>query len=809
MDIASTMQLKCARILAVAVVSALLSVLLAGFAQPASAQEAGSTPESAIPVELKTNVFASPELQTNVWYEISIIEGDGAANGLISLAAGDWSIEMVGQERQGLVQLDLEPWPARDSQHHGCFVQMTDGDRDVHDCNNAFGGVTGPGGFMFSASTWSDSGATIKFQILGEAGPSLGLGNVPSSDVVTPSEDVQPQAGVLVILDASGSMLRASGTSDRITEAKAAAQALFDQIQPTDRVGLRVYGHRVPSADKANACVDSELVVPVTAGSVATMRAVVDGVVALGETPIGYSLEQVRGDLGELGGRVVLVSDGIDECFPDLGPDPCDVAVALIADGFEIVIDTIGFAAGDEAGNQLQCIADATGGTYRSASDGAALRSALGELGEAAALEVRGFDVTGGEIASSGDPRGAQRILSGTTYRAIASPEQNSMFFRMQVPENAASVEVFVQVEAAPSDTNASGNVKPSVLAGRSDDICRDAIGVSTVRSSALWKATSSMTCEMPTYAAGWGGLDLLRFGLDWPDNQVTPAVPIEFRYVVRDLDGNVLPSSPTTSPMVDALYDGENPTTGFASRAGTGHWRSANGTASDRIAVNAGDVVFVSAIGSNESSGTIDLDTEDPAGFTGDCSQNGFMSFASYRGPRFESIQCTVEETGDFIATATGGQFDFGLVVLPSGLSQDALAAGESDSSDDTAEADGAIEDDNATGSDSAEATGSSDSTEAPTVEAPETDGGSSSAEPTEPESGKQAPADQGEEILETVQSVDPAQPVGDGEVAGGAELRLEADGNSTSGLVLGGLLVAGALGLGGVGVMVARKPS
>src|SRR5690606_40031567 len=101
----------------------------------------------------------------------------------------------------------------------------------------------------------------------------------------------------------------------------------------------------------------------------------VDGLQASGFTPIGRSLQAAVDDLPPEGRRtVVLVSDGIDTCAP---PRACDVARQIVADGVELRVEAVGFQVDAAAAEELRCIAEATGGTYRPADDAADLAREL------------------------------------------------------------------------------------------------------------------------------------------------------------------------------------------------------------------------------------------------------------------------------------------------------------------------------------------------------------------------------------------------------------------------------------------------
>jgi Ca-activated chloride channel family protein len=159
---------------------------------------------------------------------------------------------------------------------------------------------------------------------------------------------------VLLVLDASGSMKGDDGTgTTKIDAARAAVRDVIEAAPADTPLGLRVFGYRVPSSDKAAACKDTELVTSVGVDNRDDMASFVDGVEAVGETPIGLSLEEASDDLGESGGSVVLVSDGADECYPDLGPAPCDVAQAIADDGIDLQVHAIGFQTDNAASEQL------------------------------------------------------------------------------------------------------------------------------------------------------------------------------------------------------------------------------------------------------------------------------------------------------------------------------------------------------------------------------------------------------------------------------------------------------------------------
>jgi hypothetical protein len=198
--------------------------------------------------------------------------------------------------------------------------------------------------------------------------------------VVESSAQESDEGGVLLILDASGSMNRVDDNGVVLIDgAKQALTRLIDGLPDGSQVGLMVYGHRVPNDDKVNGCQDVELVVPVGPLDRDGMSQAIEGVTARGFTPIGRSLEEAAAALPHGRGTIILVSDGEDTCAP---PDPCEVAAALLDRGIDVRVHTVGFfLEGNQAArNQLQCIAEATDGTYREVDAIEELATELGVL---------------------------------------------------------------------------------------------------------------------------------------------------------------------------------------------------------------------------------------------------------------------------------------------------------------------------------------------------------------------------------------------------------------------------------------------
>jgi methionine-rich copper-binding protein CopC len=185
---------------------------------------------------------------------------------------------------------------------------------------------------------------------------------------------------VVIVMDSSGSMRQpvASGQL-RVDVAKESIAALAAELPADINVSLWAYGHRLPQDDVAASCQDIEAIIPLGPPDAGTIAQTVYGLDAIGYTPIAATLTQVAATLSpEDQNIIVLMSDGEESC----GGDPCAVAAALAGQGIDLRVNTIGFAADAITRQQLQCIADVTGGTYFDAADGDALLNSLREASE-------------------------------------------------------------------------------------------------------------------------------------------------------------------------------------------------------------------------------------------------------------------------------------------------------------------------------------------------------------------------------------------------------------------------------------------
>lgn len=143
-------------------------------------------------------------------------------------------------------------------------------------------------------------------------------------------------------------------------------------------MGLTAYGHR-----RKGDCSDIETIIQPGANTRAAIAAAVNGITPKGKTPLSAAVIQAAEALkySEEAATVILVSDGKETCQLD----PCEVGRQLEATGVDFTAHVIGFDVDNPADRaQLQCLAENTGGTFRTASNADELADALEEMASVA-----------------------------------------------------------------------------------------------------------------------------------------------------------------------------------------------------------------------------------------------------------------------------------------------------------------------------------------------------------------------------------------------------------------------------------------
>ena len=212
-----------------------------------------------------------------------------------------------------------------------------------------------------------------------------------------------------LILDASGSMWGTVGGRPKIEIAKETMRQVIEKLPDDVHAALRVYGHRVASG-KPGACQDSELVFPPAKIDKRRFIERINGLKALGTTPIAYSLSQVATDIGGTPGEkmVILVTDGKEEC----GGSPSRAVSGLIEKGLKVQVNIVGFALGEEAAkNEMRRVAELAGGRFFDAGNAGALRDSIEQ---ALAVPYDVFNSAGRKVAGGLVGKGAVSVPEGT-----------------------------------------------------------------------------------------------------------------------------------------------------------------------------------------------------------------------------------------------------------------------------------------------------------------------------------------------------------------------------------------------------------
>lgn len=181
--------------------------------------------------------------------------------------------------------------------------------------------------------------------------------------------------GILILLDTSGSMADTDvkGTV-KIEGAKSGVISLIDALPARTPVGLLTFPG---SGDDCAAPITQQEIAPLNTTDFARNVAALPN--PTGGTPTALALTTAVDRLKSWGitqATIVLVSDGEANC----GADPCDVAKQVVAQGYQLTVNTVGFDISSSGQSELQCIADATQGAYASVEDSAQLGKALAAL---------------------------------------------------------------------------------------------------------------------------------------------------------------------------------------------------------------------------------------------------------------------------------------------------------------------------------------------------------------------------------------------------------------------------------------------
>ena len=187
----------------------------------------------------------------------------------------------------------------------------------------------------------------------------------------------QERANTILVLDGSGSMWGQIEGINKIVIAREVVAEILADFPADQNLGLTVYGQRTRGD-----CTDIETVVPPGIDNRQTILDAVNAINPRGKTPMTDAVIAAAEALRytEEAATVILVSDGIETCNPDV----CAAAQTLEQAGIDFTAHVIGFDVTEAAAlAQMQCIAEETGGQFLTASNADELSQALTQIATA------------------------------------------------------------------------------------------------------------------------------------------------------------------------------------------------------------------------------------------------------------------------------------------------------------------------------------------------------------------------------------------------------------------------------------------
>ncbi|MGI2329032.1 vWA domain-containing protein [Planococcus sp. YIM B11945] len=192
-------------------------------------------------------------------------------------------------------------------------------------------------------------------------------------DSSTPEDEIdipeQETVNVAILLDASGSMAAEVSGGQKMKLAKQAIHNYAADLPKGSNIMLRVYGHEGTGsdADKEMSCRSNEVVYELGDFNEQAFAESLDQFDPAGWTPLAGAIEAAEKDLQDQKGEnvrnvVYVVSDGIETC----GGDPAAAAASLNESDIQAEVNIIGFDVDNEGQKQLEAVAKAGKGQYKS-----------------------------------------------------------------------------------------------------------------------------------------------------------------------------------------------------------------------------------------------------------------------------------------------------------------------------------------------------------------------------------------------------------------------------------------------------------
>ncbi|MEZ5371163.1 MAG: VWA domain-containing protein [Microthrixaceae bacterium] len=395
----------------------------------------------------------------------------------------------------------------------------------IYSCSLTFYPAFAPGSVDCDAIGTPTSGGSTGS---GGGGVDPGEGSEAGGDALTS----------IIVLDTSSSMSESDNEGKlRIEGAREAVADYLREVPNNARVGLRSY-------PEDSDCGSGTLLIPPQRVDRSAINSTVAQLEPDGNTPTHIALQAGLDDLPDSGFRtLILVSDGEANCGGE-GGVACDVARDVAASGVELTVNTVGFQISSEGQQELECISQATKGSYKTVEDGAALAEELNALTEprlTVALDVpdeiqldaSGVPAEPVEVSAvvnnvgGRDAKGVSLALRSEGGPGMDIPDAGQLIGNIRAGERrtaswevdpAAAAEAFTAQWTAAATADAVEPVEASAetpvvvpgsgLGAESAPILADASRVAIVGDGGLVGATASGGCDADEEVVGALGSD-------------------------------------------------------------------------------------------------------------------------------------------------------------------------------------------------------------------------------------------------------------------------------------------------------------
>lgn len=198
--------------------------------------------------------------------------------------------------------------------------------------------------------------------------PSAGPSASAASSITLAPASKEQQAPLVLVVDVSDSMTENDSSGrNKLSSAKKTMSALVQGRPESTDLGVWTY----PGGTTSGKCAPGSWIPglqPDQHPDPTDVDAHIRQLTASGNTPTGPALRGVVDSLKQKGftsATLLLISDGESNC----GEPPCEVAKSIVDEGFALSVPSIGFTISDKGRDELTCISQATGSSYREADN--------------------------------------------------------------------------------------------------------------------------------------------------------------------------------------------------------------------------------------------------------------------------------------------------------------------------------------------------------------------------------------------------------------------------------------------------------